>query len=319
MKLGDIYQLAINMGMQADPRGQEAVQKDLDKAQKAYDKLDDDDKEFYDQDKLFNPYADTRILNGNPQAEIHKVMCGVDIESGEIAVAAALNQQGAGIDLLLAHHPEGAALAALPEVMGMQSAIMAGAGVLPNIAESLMDERVKEVDRSIGVTNHFRSVHSAQLLGFNFACVHTPCDNLVATFMTEFFAQEQPDTVGDLCKAMRRLPEYRFSALNHNQPRIVSGAAHLSAGKIFVDFTGGTGGHKDNVKQLSQAGVSTVVCMHAGEAMIKCAKEARINMVIAGHIASDNIGLNLFLDQLEAQGLEIVPCSGLIRVNRRQA
>jgi hypothetical protein len=45
--------------------------------------------------------------------------------------------------------------------------------------------------------------------------------------------------------------------------------------------------------------------------------------VIAGHISSDSIGVNLFLDELEkqaclpdGQGIEIVPCSGLIRISR---
>jgi len=39
-------------------------------------------------------------------------------------------------------------------------------------------------------------------------------------------------------------------------------------------------------------------------------------VVIAGHMSSDSLGVNLFLDQLEKQGIEIVFCSGLIRVSR---
>lgn len=316
MKLQEIYQLAIKMGKEADPRGPEGVEKDLQRAQKAFDKMDGEEKEFFDQDTLFNPYADTRILTGDPQAEIKKLLCGIDIESGEIALAETLNQRGAGIDLLLAHHPEGAALAALAQVMGLQSGYMARYGVLPNVAESLMDERIKDVDRSVSVTNHFRSVQAAELLGFNFACVHTPCDNLVTQFLTNYLAEEQPDTLDDLVKALRKLPEYRHASLNHNPPRIVSGSGKYSVGKIYVDFTGGTGGHKDNMRALCQSGVSTVICMHMGEETLKVAKEVRLNVVLAGHIASDNIGLNLFLDQLEAHGLEIVAGSGLVRVSR---
>jgi hypothetical protein len=33
-------------------------------------------------------------------------------------------------------------------------------------------------------------------------------------------------------------------------------------------------------------------------------------------MASDSLGMNLFLDELERQGIEIVPCGGLIRVSR---
>lgn len=316
MKLREIYQLAVTMGKDADPRGAQAVQKVLDKAQKAYNKLDAEDKEYFDAETLTNPYADTRILTGNPNLDISKIFCGVDIESGEVAVADALNRHGAGINLLLAHHPEGGALAALPEVMNLQSGYMASVGVKPNLAESLMDERIKEVNKTIGVTNHLRAVHSAQLLNLAFMCVHTPCDNLVNKFVGDFFEAEQPQTVDDLCKCLRKIPEYRFSALNHNPARIVNGSGSYSAGKIFIDFTGGTSGHKDNMKALAEAGISTVVCMHATEGMVNSAKDARLNLVIAGHIASDNVGLNLFLDQLEAAGVEIVPCSGLVRVKR---
>ncbi len=318
MKIKEIYQLAVKMGIEADPRGKEAVDKVLAKAEKAFKKVEEEEKEFFDQETLSNPYADTRILAGDPELEVKKVICGVDIESGEIAVTATLNDRGAGIDLIIAHHPEGAALAALPKVMGMQSAIMAKFGVAANVAESLMDERIKDVDKNISVTNHLRAVHSAQLLNMPLMCVHTPCDNLVTQFMTDYFEAEAPDTVDDVVKAIRKLPEYKHSALHHNPPRIVSGKGSYTAGKIFVDFTGGTGGNSENPTVLGNADVNTIVCMHASDAMVKAAQKARVNMIIAGHIASDNIGLNLFLDQLAAQGVEIVGISGLIRHSRNQ-
>jgi putative NIF3 family GTP cyclohydrolase 1 type 2 len=316
MKLQEIYALAVQMGMENDPRGAEAVQKELDKAQKAFSKLDEEDKAFFDKETLANPYADTRILEGEPDMEVSKIYCGVDIESGEVAVADALNRRGEGIDLLLAHHPEGAALAALPDVMHLQSGYLASVGVKPNLAESLMDERIKEVRKSISVTNHLRAVHSAKLLGLAFMCVHTPCDNLVTKFVGDFLEAEQPGTLEDLCKCLRKIPEYRFSAEHNNPAQIVNGSGSYSVGKIMIDFTGGTSGHKDNMKALSEAGISTVVCMHATDGMLESAKAARLNLVIAGHIASDNVGLNLFLDRLEAAGIDIVAGSGLVRVKR---
>ena len=318
MKLQEIYQLAIRLGVENDPRGAEAVQKELDKAQKAFAKLEEEDKAYFDHETLTNPYADTRILYGDPDLEVSKIFCGVDIESGEVAVADALNRRGAGIDLLLAHHPEGAALAALPDVMHLQSGYLTSVGVSPHLAESLMDERIKEVRKSIGVTNHLRSVHSARLLGLPFMCAHTPCDNLVNKYVGDFLAAQQPPTLDDLCKCLRQIPEYRFSAEQRNPARIVNGSGSYSVGKIMMDFTGGTSGHKDNMKALADAGISTVVCMHATDAMLESAKAARLNVVIAGHIASDNVGLNLYLDQLEAAGIEVVPCSGLERVRRRK-
>ena len=89
------------------------------------------------------------------------------------------------------------------------------------------------------------------------------------------------------------------------------------AGKVFVDMTGGTEGPKKIFPRLSQAGVGTIVAMHLSEEHFKHAKDEHINVVIAGHIASDTLGLNLLLDEIEKSGkLNIIPCSGFIRVKR---
>jgi hypothetical protein len=46
------------------------------------------------------------------------------------------------------------------------------------------------------------------------------------------------------------------------------------------------------------------------------AEKNHVNVVIAGHIASDSVGMNIILDEFEKRGVDIVPCSGLIRVSR---
>ncbi|MEG2213298.1 MAG: NGG1p interacting factor NIF3, partial [Clostridiales bacterium] len=212
MKLQEIYQLAIKMGMAADPRGLAAVEKVLIKAQKAYDKLDEEEQDFFDLEKLHNPYGDTRMLNGDPEAEIHKLFCGVDVEIGEITLIEALNRRGAGIDLALAHHPEGGALANLGEVMNLQPGCLSAVGVLANVAEGMLEERINEVERSIHSANHFRAVDGARLLDLNMMCVHTPADNLVTQFLTELFTAEQPETIGDVVRLLKEVPEYYLAS-----------------------------------------------------------------------------------------------------------
>jgi hypothetical protein len=51
---------------------------------------------------------------------------------------------------------------------------------------------------------------------------------------------------------------------------------------------------------------------------MKKANEFHMNVVIAGHISSDSLGMNLFLDELEKAGVEVITCGGLIRVNRNK-
>jgi len=48
----------------------------------------------------------------------------------------------------------------------------------------------------------------------------------------------------------------------------------------------------------------------------KEAEAANINVVVAGHISSDSLGMNLFLDELQKRNIQIIPCSGLIRISR---
>ena len=64
MKLIDIYRSAVLFGMERDPRGKDTAKKELLRAKNEYEKLSAKDKEFYDNERLKNPYSDTRILNG---------------------------------------------------------------------------------------------------------------------------------------------------------------------------------------------------------------------------------------------------------------
>ena len=73
---------------------------------------------------------------------------------------------------------------------------------------------------------------------------------------------------------------------------------------------------QDIYEKLSQAGIGTIIGMHISEEHRKEAEKAHINVIIAGHIPSDSLGVNLFLDTLVKKGIQVIPCSGLIRVRR---
>ncbi len=316
MKLKEIYELAIKMGVEADPRGRKEVKKVLEKARKDYQKLDKGDKKFFDKDKLKNPYADTRVLAGDPEIEVKGILAGIDLEVGEVVLADRLREKGEKIDLLLAHHPEGKALAALHEVMGLQADIWHKFGVPINIGDVLISERAKEVFRSLLPVNHARAIDAARLLNFAYMSVHTPADNLVSNFLQKQVDQNSLETVGEVVDFLKKIPEYKGASYENAGPTILVGDSEKRAGKIMVDMTGGTEGPEGAIEKLAQAGVGTLVCMHMGDKLKKKAEESKVNVIIAGHIASDNIGLNLFLDQVEKRGVKILTCSGLTRVKR---
>lgn len=316
MRLKEIYEMAIDVGMSADPRGRKAVEDNLAKAKEAYEKLADDEKEFYDNERLRNPYADTRILNGDPETEVSKVLAGIDMESPELILADRLRERGEKIDLVMTHHPEGSALAALDQVMGMQADIWHNFGVPINVADIMIGRRAKEVQRGLSPINHNRPVDAARLLGIPLMCVHTPADNLVSRFLQNYLEEKAPYRVSDVVKALREVPEYKEATKINAGPFVSAGNANNRAGKVLVMMTGGTGGPEDSIEKLAAAGVGTMVEMHLNEKLRKKAEEHGLNVVIAGHIASDNIGFNLFLDDLEKQGVEAITCSGLVRVKR---
>ncbi|MBE0448569.1 MAG: NGG1p interacting factor NIF3 [Actinobacteria bacterium] len=314
MKLREIYDLAIEAGIEHDPRGKAEVDKLLSKRKEAFDGLKDEEKEFFDIDSLKNPYADTRILAGDPDMEVTGILAGIDIEVQEVVLADRLREKGEKIDLLLAHHPEGKALAGLSDVMAMQADIWAKLGVPINIGDVLIDERMGEVRRSLMPINHNRAIDAAKLLTFSLMSCHTPCDNLVNEFVQKYLDEKSPETLGDVVKVLREIPEYKAAAFDKAGPTILVGDSNKRTGKIVVDMTGGTEGPEGAIEKLADAGVGTIVGMHLGDKLRKKASESHINVVIAGHIASDAIGMNLFLDRLKEKGISIITTSGLMRV-----
>ena len=98
---------------------------------------------------------------------------------------------------------------------------------------------------------------------------------------------------------------------------MIAGKEDNPVGKILIDMTGGTEGSKEVFARLSQAGVGTIIAMHLSEEHFKRVKPEHINVIIAGHISSDTIGLNLLLDKLcRQESLRIIPCSGFQRIKR---
>lgn len=315
MKINEIFNLALKMGVEADFRGREGVMKFLERKKKKYDKLPEEAKDDFDIEALKNPYLDSRILQISHDKEIEKVLVGIDIGPAEILIAKEL-----AVDLVISHHPLGKGLAHLADVMALQADVLNQYGVPINLAEGLLKERISEVARGVNAANHQRTVDAARLLKVNLICLHTPCDNLAARFLKERIESNKTiETIGDLLKELKDIPEYQEAIKIGAGPKIFVGEEENRCGKIaMAEITGGTEGSPKLYEKMTSAGIGTVVSMHQSEEHRKQAEEAKLNVVIAGHISSDNIGLNLFLDELEKQGIEIIPCSGLTRVSRSQ-
>ncbi len=303
------------MGIESDFRGKEGVEKLLDSKRNNFDKLSAKEKDEFDKDALENPYLDSGVYNVAEDKEVKKVLVGIDVGPEEILIAKELG----GIDLVMAHHPVGKGLAQLADVMNLQADVCNYYGVPINIAEGLMKERISEVARGVNSSNHQRTVDAAKLMKVNLMNVHTPGDNLAAKFLKDIVESKKIDKVGELVDILKEIPEYKEAMKIGVGPKIFVGSPENRCGKIaLTEITGGTEGSPKLYEKMAQAGVGTVVGMHISEEHKKEAESAHVNIVIAGHISSDSLGMNIFLDELEKQGIEIVPCSGLIRISRVQ-
>lgn len=318
MTLQEIYELALDMGIKADPRGAEGVKSFLTRVKKEFEELPKEKKIFFDEESFKNPYSDSRILYGNPNLEIKTILAGIDASTAEVLLADRLTQKREKIDLLISHHPSGHALASLHEVMDIQIDMFADAGVPVNVAHALFQERMSAVKRRVGPLNHSQAVDAAKLLDVPLLALHTIWDNLGHQFMERYLENKNFHTVGEILSKINIIPEFREAIKGKSGPSIVSGSEKNRAGRVVVGFTGGTNPSKELYVEMAKAGVGTIVEMHVPEDALLELRKMHINIIDCGHMAADSIGANIFLDKIEKRGVKVIPCSGLIRVKKDQ-
>ncbi|MCU0665993.1 MAG: NGG1p interacting factor NIF3 [Candidatus Omnitrophica bacterium] len=293
MKLEVLFKEAINFGILNDPRPKEKVKS----------------------------FPDSAILYAKGSVNVKKILVGIDIESAEIILADAIRKKS-GLDLVLSHHPEGYALANLAEVMSVQVDLLRQKGIKDSVALKFLQERQNEVERRLSPANHTRCVDTARILDIPFICLHTVADNHVFSFLDKLLNAKKKQKLSDIMDILMRIPEYRIASGRKLGPSILLGDRNRPAGKIMIEMTGGTEGPKDIYPELYKKGVRTLVCMHLGEDHFKKVRDLNMNVIIAGHIASDVLGLNLLLDNIERKAkehFEIIQCSGFYRVKRNAA
>jgi putative NIF3 family GTP cyclohydrolase 1 type 2 len=245
-----------------------------------------------------------------PGENIKKVCIGVDMEASEMLIARELQA-----NLVITHHPVGGAPRVnLFKVMQNQIDRMVAAGVPINKAQKVLREQMGRVERGLHVTNYDRAASAARLLKMPFMGIHTPADILaerkIQNHLDKALAGKGKATLADVITALNELPEYQKAL---SQPVLRVGSEKDYAGKVFVTMAGGTNGGAQVAQAYFEAGVGTLVCMHMPEDVIKAVKEQNIgNVIVAGHMASDSVGINQVIAALEARGLEVIPMSGVI-------
>lgn len=319
MKLKQLYKRTVEIGIEADPRDKAYIQKLLKKHADRQKKAEGKEKRYFDEERTWNPYSDSRILNGTGEEDVKRVMVGIDIEAPEVLLADRLRERGEKIDCIIIHHPEGRAFADLEKVMPLQADVYLAAGVPINQTEGLLKPRMDRIWRAIHADNILRTERTAELLGIPMFTCHTVTDNLVWRFMEKTIVKKQWDDLNEIVNALHDVEEYDYYARKGSPAIIVNGGGSNRPGKVVAtEFTGGTNGPEELIEQQAAAGVGTILAMHFTEKEVELGRKHHLNLIQCNHMAADSLGMNLLLDKIkkEEKKLDVLPVSGFVRVER---
>jgi putative NIF3 family GTP cyclohydrolase 1 type 2 len=245
-----------------------------------------------------------------PGSGLSKVMFGVDIGAAELQLARAL-----GCDGVIAHHPAGgSATLQFPEVLTRQVELMIEHGVPPDTARTAAQPLISGATMRAQAANFDHVPSVARLLGMPFLNVHLPLDELgrqimVATIDDHSESLTRAPLVQDAVDALMTLPEFANAATRIMVP---VGAVDRPLGRLAVVHGAGTNGGAAIANAYYDHGISSVLYIHCAPEQVERLRErADVNLIVSGHIASDLVGINRYVTEIEARGVEVVRMSGL--------
>lgn len=103
MNRADFYRLALQSGLDADPRVTTALSRELQESKANYDVLKHETMTVSDLETLSKSYTDSRIFHNSPAQNVNMVFAGIDIETPELLLASRLNEKEMAVDAVCAH------------------------------------------------------------------------------------------------------------------------------------------------------------------------------------------------------------------------
>jgi len=232
---------------------------------------------------------------------IRKIFFGIDAGVPELLLAKQL-----GYDAVIAHHPQGGtATINFHQVFKRHIQQMVAAGVPMEEAEEAVKKRLEELEVEAHTRNYGHAVDVARLLKMPYMNIHTPLDEVGRKIMTGRINGRirKNSTVQDVISALKELPEFKNAV---TEIKIRLGKAENPAGKVVVSHGAGTNGGYEIAKTYFKYGVGTVVYIHIRPRDLEKLKaEKRGNLIVTGHIASDSVGINPLIHELEKRNVSV--------------
>lgn len=233
---------------------------------------------------------------------IEKVLFGIDAGPSELLLARHLN-----FDAVIAHHPAGGgAVINFHEVFKRHIQQMVKVGIPKEEAKKVVRKKLEDLEVDGHSRNYAHAVDFARFLKMPYMNIHTPLDEVGRRIMSDQVEKRirKNSTVQDVVSALRELPEFAAAT---SETKIRLGKAENLAGKVVVSHGAGTNGGCEIAKAYYEHGVGTVIYIHIGlEDLEKLNVDGKGNLIVTGHIASDSVGINPFIRELEKRDISVL-------------
>ena len=242
---------------------------------------------------------------------LRRILVAIDVGVSELLLAQNLNCDG-----VIAHHPAGGkAQLEGYKVFLRHIEQMKAAGVPAQIAEEAVKSKYRVLDIQHHPENYDQVPNAAKKLGLPLVTIHSPCDEMGRRMIVQAIRGADEDaTVRQLVSGIGALPEFRGA---ETRIEVRLGSPDRKAGKVAISHACYTNGGYDVAKAYFQHGVGTLSYIHISEAdLTKLASDGFANLVVLGHIASDWLGINRLLRELEKNGIEPVTTTDLYTPGR---
>jgi hypothetical protein len=239
--------------------------------------------------------------------EIETALVGIDIESPELQLA-----NSGGYDVAIAHHPTGGyPILDFDGIFDRGVELMVEQGVPRERArEAVADKR--DAWALSGVASNYRHTPSvAELLDVPYLNIHRPIDELSRRAFAEVIGDLPADaTVSDLNDAFHdALPEVRAAK---NDITTALGEDDNELGDVALYHAAGTNGGASVARAFYDNGYDTVMYIHVDAGDISALEEEYDdrNLLVTGHVVGDGVGFRMFIEALQAHGVDVTPISG---------
>jgi putative NIF3 family GTP cyclohydrolase 1 type 2 len=240
--------------------------------------------------------------------KLRKVLVAIDVGVGELLLARNLDCDG-----VIAHHPAGGKA----QLEGYKVFLrhvdqMKAAGVRAEVATEAVKNKYRVLDIQHHPENYDQVPNASKKLGLPLVTIHSPCDEIGRRMIVQAVkGLDEDTTVAKLVSRIGAFPEYRDA---ETKIEVRLGSPNRKAGKVAISHAAYTNGGYDVAKAYFQNGVDTLSYIHISEPdLTKLASENFANLVVLGHIASDWLGINRLLRELEKNDVEPVALTDLYK------